>query len=318
MRMSKQRIGGLAGLGVAGALMAATPALAIGDGARAYQLVPAGARVVAANGIFLDGNSSLDPGTALQNANISVDVLAMQFTQSITIGGQVTGLFAIVPVGEVSGTATIDRRFRPPVTVNGESSGLADIQFGGVFGITGSPALGLKDYVAHQPGFALGGLVKVTAPTGAYDSAKAINLGANRWAVQLGAPMGFVIGKSFLDPALMTVEVLPSVTFFTANNDPFRADRSTQAPLWRLEAHVTRNISRALWIGVDALGTTGGQVEIDGVENGTGQRSLELGATVGMALSKRFALKATYGGVVARSDSGLDGSGFRLVANLIF
>jgi hypothetical protein len=296
----------------------ATPALAIGDGARAYQLVPDGARVLGAYGIFLDGNASLDPSTAVKNADVSVDVLAMQFTQSVSIGGQVTGLFVVLPVGEVSGTATIERPFRPPVTVNGKSSGLADIQFGGVFGITGSPALALKDYVAFKPGFALGGMVRVTAPTGSYDSANAINLGANRWAFQLGAPMGFIIGDSFLDPSLMTVEMVPSVTFFTANNDPFRANQTTQAPLWRLEAHVTRNINRALWIGVDALGTTGGQAKTDGIENGTAKSSLELGATVGLALSKQFALKATYGGVVARNDSGLDGSGFRLVANLIF
>lgn len=296
----------------------ATPAMAIGDGARAYQLVPAGSRVAGLYGIFIDGNSSLDPGTALQNADLSVDVAALQLTQSVTIGGQVTGLFVVLPVGEVSGTATIERPFRPPVTLSSESSGIGDIQFGGVFGITGSPALALKDYVAFRPGFALGGLVRVTAPTGAYDSAKAVNLGANRWAFQLGAPMGFIIGDSFLDPSLMTVEMVPSVTFFTANNDPFRANQTTQAPLWRLEAHVTRNINRALWIGIDALGTAGGQAKTDGVENGTGKSSLELGATVGMALSKRFALKATYGGVVARNDSGLDGSGFRLVANLIF
>lgn len=300
------------------ALLLAAPAAAIGDGARAYQLVPAGSNILSAYGIFLDGNSSFDPSTATDNANIAIDVLALQFTHQISVGGNASGLFAVLPVGRVDGDVTIERPLRPPVTLSGDSSGLGDIQLGAVIGLVGSPSLPIPQYVAFKPGFALGALGKVTIPTGSYSGDKAINLGTNRWIVQVGAPLGYYVGKSMLDPSLMTFELLPSVTFYGTNGDPFRADRQTQAPMFRLEAHATRNLNRALWIGIDAVASSGGKTTTDGVSDDNGKSSLELGGTVGFNLSKSFALKATYGGVVARNDNGLDGSGFRLVGTLIF
>lgn len=299
-------------------LLAATPAAAIGDGARAYQLVPAGSNILSAYGIFLDGNSSLDPSTATSKADISIDVAALQFTHQISVGGNASGLFAILPVGQVEGRATIDRPLLPPLDLKGDSSGIGDIQLGAVIGLVGSPSLTIPQYVAFKPGFALGALGKVTIPTGAYSGDKAINLGANRWAVQIGAPLGYYVGTSMLDPALMTFELLPSVTFFGANTDPFRADRQTQAPMFRLEAHATRNINRALWVSLDALASAGGRTTTDGSSDDNSKSSLELGGTVGLNLSKSLALKATYGGVVARNANGLDGTGFRLVGTLIF
>lgn len=300
------------------ALIHAAPAHAIGDGPRAYVLVPEKATVGSLYGIFIDGNSSLDPATAAPDSELSIDVVALQLTQSFTLGGLQNGLFVVLPVGQTAGRTTIERPFLPPIELSGKSSGLADIQFAGVFGIAGSPALALKDYVAYKPGFALGALARVTAPTGDYSGSRAVNLGANRWAFQLGAPMGFVVGQSFLDPKLMTFELVPSVTFFTANDDPFGADRVTQAPLYRLEAHATRNVGRALWLSLDMIGTAGGRTRTDDISDDNAKSSLELGGTVGVNLSKSFSLKATYGGLVARGDNGLQGDGFRLVATKLF
>jgi hypothetical protein len=300
------------------AMSASAPALAIGDGARAYMLVPEGTSLLAANGIFIDGNASLDPATAVRNADLSVDVVALQFTQSIRTGSSASGLFAIVPVGQVDGNLTVDRPLRPPLDVSGKSSGLGDVQFGGVFGLVGSPSLDIPAYLRHTPGFALGALVKATAPTGRYDGSKAVNLGANRWALQVGAPLGYVVGASMLDPRLTTFELLPSVTFFSANDDLLGAEKKSQAALFRLEGHVTHNLNQAVWIGVDALYTSGGSTTTDGRDDDNSQSSLEMGATVGVNLSKNFALKATYGEVVSRNDSGLDGRGFRLVATVLF
>jgi hypothetical protein len=102
-------------LATCGALAAAaTPAHAIGDGARAYMLVPKGSHVLSAYGIFLDGNSSLDPSTAASNANIAIDVAALQYTHSITTGKTQSGLFVIMPIGRVNGSVDIERPLRPP------------------------------------------------------------------------------------------------------------------------------------------------------------------------------------------------------------
>src|SRR5512141_658977 len=100
------RRGCAAMLGIA-ALSASTSAFAIGDGARAYMLVPEGTSLLAANGIFIDSNASLDPATAVRGADLTVDVVALQYTKSIRTGSTASGLFVIAPVGEVKGDLTI-------------------------------------------------------------------------------------------------------------------------------------------------------------------------------------------------------------------
>lgn len=57
-----------------------------------------------------------------------------------------------------------------------------------------------------------------------------INLGANRWGLQVGGPMGYYLGDSFLDPNLTTSELLPSAFLFGDNSDPFPSATTTTAP----------------------------------------------------------------------------------------
>lgn len=293
------------------------PAQAVGDGARAYLLVPEGSGIGAVNGVFLDGNASLDPATAGQ-ARLSLDVVAFQFTQTVRTAGTATGLFVLVPVGHVKGSVTLDQPGQPPIAVSGRSRGMGDIQLGAIFGLAGSPSLKPEQYGRHRPGFSLGAIVKVTAPTGQYRQSEAVNLGANRWAVAAGLPVGFGIGHSLLDPKLMTIDLLPSVTLFTANDAPLGALRKVQAPLMRLEGHVTRNLGRNLWVSLDSVYTRGGATTTDGRPEDNAQSSLELGGSLGLALPGGVALKANYGRVVARNANGLDGSGFRFAVSRLF
>ena len=67
---------------------------------------------------------------------------------------------------------------------------------------------------------------KLFFPTGEYDARRSINVGANRWALRLGAPIVYAIGERMGDPELVTVELMPTVTFFGANDEPFGADRT--------------------------------------------------------------------------------------------
>src|SRR6185295_14634073 len=93
---------------------------------------------------------------------------------------------------------------KPPgqTAVSATSSGLGDIQVGGVLGLIGEPALSAKDYAAFKPGFGTGLFAKVYFPTGAYDAGKPVNLGADRYAFQVGFPTSWTIGASYRDPAL--------------------------------------------------------------------------------------------------------------------
>jgi hypothetical protein len=293
-------------------LLAAAGARAQGDGARNYQLVPDGARSFTIFGIYARGNQAGDPSAIVQGATVDAYLGVLQYSQAVSLAGNQVQLFAQLPFGETRGTAHLANG----TPVSSSSSGLGDLQLGAMFGLVGSPALKDRDYAGYRPGFALGALVKVFLPTGEYDFGKSINLGANRWALQLGTPLVRYVGDSFSDPALMSFELTPSITFFTNNNAPHDAGTRSQDPLGKLEGHVTRNLGRRLWVSADAFYSYGGETVTDQVRDNNAQRYLGLGATAGYALSDGLSSTLTYGKVVKRNEGGLDLRAVR--ADLIF
>jgi hypothetical protein len=297
---------------------AATPALAVGDGPRAYQLVPAGSQILTFGYLGQDGNSSIDPGATVRGSSVDINVGFLQYVKTFEFAGQQAGAFAILPYGDLQGTLKLGANPIIPDSVTGNSNGLADMVLGATFGITGAPNLPLAEYVAFKPGFASGILAKLYLPTGEYDADQLFNLGTNRWSLQIGGLFSQTYGSSYLDPRLTTIELIPAVTFFGDNTDPFRGDNLSQDPLLTLEAHVTHNVSRAVWISADLYAMSGGETETDGVSDDNSKYSVGLGASVNVALSKTSSIKATYGEIVDRNDAGMDGTAFRLLYTQFF
>jgi hypothetical protein len=290
----------------------ATPVLAVDDGPRAYFPLPAGTNNLNLIGLFQSTNSSIDPSTAVEGAKLELDVGILQYTRTLDIGGQSAGVVLVAPFGEIRGSASFPGPLGNPILREGKSSGLADISAAFIYGIVGSPAMTRPQYAKFETGFSLGAMLWVTAPTGTYDSEKLINLGTNRWAFRIGAPLGWTFGGSYLAPNLTTIEIVPSVVFYTTNTAPFRADRTTQSALWRIEGHLTHNFNRAIWGSIDLTGNTGGETTTDGVSGDNSKSWMGAGVTAGVNLSPAFGVSATYGGVVAGNDPAPDGSGFRI------
>lgn len=298
--------------------MAADPALAIGDGPRAYQLVPAGSQILTFGYISQEGNSSLEPGATIRGSSVDVSAGFVQYVTTFEVAGQQAAAFAVIPVGDLTGTLEFGASPILPDAASGTSSGLGDIVLGYTMGLSGAPNLPLDEYVRFKPGFATGLLAKLYLPTGDYDGDKLFNLGTNRWSLQIAGLFTQTIGATYLDPRLTTIEVIPAVTFFGDNTDPFRGDTLSQDPLFTLEAHVTHNINRAVWVSADMYLLSGGETETDGVSDDNSKYSLGLAATVNVALSQTSAIKATYGEVVDRNDAGMDGKAFRILFSHYF
>ena len=188
-------------------LLTSLGAYAQGDGARNYQLVPDGSRTFAVFGIFTRGNQIADPSAPVQGASVDAYLSVLQYEQAFDVGGKQLQAFAMLPFGEESGTAPTRGGGKVSVT----NSGLADAQVAAMLGLIGAPALSSKEYAEYRPGFSLGALANLYMPTGEYDPAKPLNLGTNRWALQLGAPMVQYLGGSLLDPSLTSFEFTPSI-----------------------------------------------------------------------------------------------------------
>ena len=294
-------------------VLACSPVSAQGDGARNYQLVPEGTRSVTLFAIGARANQPADSSAVVPGAKIQASLTVLQYSQAIALAGKQAQLFAALPYGRVKGTAP-----SASGTLSAEESGLGDATLSAFVGLAGAPSLGERAYAQYEPRFMLGVLGRIFVPTGEYDASSPINMGANRWALQLGAPMARYFGRSLLDSSLGSLEVTPSITAFTNNNDPHNANTLQQDPLFKLEGHLTRSFSRSFWLSADTLYQSGGETTTDGVKDGNAQRSLGVGATAGYTFTDTISASVTYGKVVKRNAAGLEARGLRADAVIAF
>lgn len=282
----------------------------IGDGPRAYLPPPVDTNIMTLYGMKVSGNSVLDSGLIQPNLNLDMDLMVGQFTHTMEILEHYTSFSVIQPFGKL--TSNVKLTHLPQIEMDSTSKGLGDTQLLFSLGLYQLPPLTRDTYKFYKPEFAVGGYTRLTLPTGKYNQGQSANLGSNRYTLQFGAPITFGFGESFLDPRLTTIDLLPSVSFFSENTEPYKATSTKQDMLFKLEGHVTHNFNSALWGSIDGIFMYGGETTKDGEKQNNKQKSSNLGLTIGLQFSKQLALKFSYGKTISRNDSGLDGDFSRL------
>lgn len=259
------------------------------DGARAYHLRPEGASDLSLTMTLMQSAGTVDFGGGVETTDLGVGVLSTAYRHTFDVMGNAGTVLIGIPVGAMSFSS---------------SAGTVDIQtdlaqgdmfVGGVFGLVGMPSLPVMDYVQHQPGFQASVAARLFLPTGDYDSTRMVNLGGNRWSLEASLPMAYVLGDSMVDPNLTTFEIRPVVQIFGDNDDPFvPASVTSQAPIFGVEGHITRNFGNSVWAAFDGYYQTGGETSWDGVAQGDGSETLAVGATLGLVFSPSLAMRLSY------------------------
>ncbi|MBS0490006.1 transporter [Phenylobacterium sp.] len=279
--------------------LAAAPARAQDDGPRVYQLAPVGAQTITGFAVAKRGNEGPEPGDVHPGSEIDTDILVLRYARTLEAAGRPLTPFVILPVGEVRATGA-------PA-----SSGFGDAQIGGTLGLLGSPALTPEAFAAYRPRFGLAVLGRIFLPTGAYSSAQPVNFGANRVSYQLGLPLSLANARPYRETGFTSLEVLPTLTFYEDNTEPFGADRNAKDPLFSVEAHLIRNLAPGIWASADLLYRQGGEIQVDGVASGDHTRGWSAGASLAVPFTDRASAIFTYQQVVERDDDGPDGWFFR-------
>ncbi len=293
---------------------AATAAHAQDDGARVYQLVPVGTQVVTVFAVAKRGDEEPEVGTFLPGSDIDTDILVFRYVRTFDLAGLAFSPFVILPTGQVT-----SRTSQPGGARSSQSSaGLGDMQLGATLGLIGQPALTPQQYAAFRPGFGLSLFARVFLPTGAYSDAQPVNLGSNRVAFQVGLPLTLGFGRSYRDPSLTTVDVLPTLTFYQDNLRPFGAQTSAKDTLFTVEGHLTHNLNARFWVSADLLYRQGGETTTDGVPNANATRGWSAGGSAAFVLARKATLALTFEEVIERSDSGPYGWFFRTALVLPF
>jgi hypothetical protein len=287
----------------AASLAFAAPARAQDDGPRVYQLAPVGLQTLTAFLVNKRGDDGPDPGQTTPGSETRTDILVLRYARTFSLEGRQLTPFFILPTGRLE--------VRQGAGSGDVSRGLGDAQLGATLGLVGAPALTPAAFADYRPMLSMSLLGRVFFPTGAYSGQQPVNLGANRFSYQLGLPTTFMFGQSFRDPRLTALEVLPTVTFYSSNRAPFAADVRTQSPMFSLEAHLTHNFTRRVWISADLLYRDGGASRTDGVDNEDPVHGLSAGGSAALPFVGKTSLIFTYEHVVQRWDLGPDGWFFR-------
>jgi hypothetical protein len=273
-------------LGLAFALFGLVPAA---HAQRDYFISPKGTQSVSASYLIGWGNVTFDGYNYIKGASIDQNIAIAQYSRAVALGNHRAGLVVVQPAGKVTGSFLSTSG---PLRQSG--SGLGDIQFGGTYALAGPPPMTPAEYVQWKPGFAATFAMMVSAPTGDYDSAQAINLGGNRWTFAPAVAFVRYIGDSLIDPHLMTLELKPGLTFFTDNNDLNGGGSAEQKVLYSIEGHITKGFGGGFWGSFGGYYTGGGAVTKNGGKPGDAQNAFRLGVALNYSFSSKVAGKAIY------------------------
>lgn len=271
--------------------------LSQGDGPRAHLLSPKGVWAVNPKYLYLDQNLLPAGNILVKDADIKINVFPTTFVHTFSIKGQFARLFAMANPGSLTATVSASS---VPITQELSASGFSDGFLALEVGIIGAPALNALEFSQHVPKFNLNGYFRYWY-SGTYDSDKLINLGTNRSTFEIGTTMAIPFHKEVSQNATW-LEIMPTVQFFTDNNDPARsstANKVEQAPLFIIENHITHNLNKKLWIGADFRYQYGGETKADGVPDDNNINILGGGISAGYQIIPPLSAYAGYGTILA-------------------
>jgi hypothetical protein len=177
------------------------------------------------------------------------------------------------------------------------TNGVSDVGFLWQMNIFGGPALTREEFASFVPQTFSSFHLLVTTPLGTYAPTSPINPSANRWMISPTVNCSYTPDKGWT-----WVETYVTGRIFSDNNN-YRvngAQTLSQKPILRLEEHLSRNLTDALWLSADAYYNLGGETSVDGVEQDNTANTLRIGAGMGLRLWRGADLGANYERVVAK------------------
>jgi len=246
---------------------------------RAYSPSPTGASFLVVGYGRSTGGVVFDPSLPFSDVRAEVNAASLVYGRTFGLAGRLASVDLVLPYvwGSVSGEVAEEQQ-------EVHRSGGADARFRLTLNLVGAPALSPREFATRKPSTILGASLMVAAPTGQYDPAKLINLGANRWAFRPQLGLSHPVGR-------WNLELYGGVWLFTDNEDFFGGSQRRQQAIGAFQTHVSYTVRRRLWAAVNATFYTGGRTTVDGVAKADLQRNSRVGATLSLPIGQRHSLK---------------------------
>jgi hypothetical protein len=256
----------------------------------------------------LSGNANpIDPAhVASPEGDVDANVLVAGYAKMLPLFDRTVTLAVLEPMGRISGKTSV-----AGLTYDQSATGFGDPMIEAGINLIGPKAMKtIPDLLRYEPKFSLDVIVDVAFPIGEYDNEQALNLGQNRWYGRVGAPIVWQIGP-WVPGRRTTFEVLPSVWFFSDNNDYVGKTLNTD-PMFQVEGHLTRDFTEHFWGSFDTTWVAGGKSTVAG-SSGESLNNLGIGFTLGYQINDNISLTAGYMATVNDSEpTDLQMDGFRI------
>jgi hypothetical protein len=293
-------------------LVIISSAYAQGDGPRNLLWGPTG--VTALIPKWMDLQQNMTPSNILiTNANIKINVFPITLVHNFNLGDRFAQVMLNTVPGNLSGTIDIKppTGFTTPVYTN---SGFADGFIGFKLGLINAPALNVLEFAKYRQRFSMMLYTRFWY-SGTYSADDPVNMGSNRFSMDVGFPMNIQLSSNPKRPTWL--ESYPAIHYYAANNNPpkiNKAQKLKQLPLFSFENHLSHNFTDKFWAAVTLRYQYGGAVAIDNlIDPNSTINMLGTGVTVGYQVLPMFALQTGYGWVIV-GENNAKANMFRLVA----
>jgi hypothetical protein len=265
---------------------------------RVYANAPEGMNFLLVGYQYSQGALLFDPALPVDNAEAKVNMGLLAYARTLGIAGKSTKAGMLLPYADLAADGYVNGEYRTR-----DTAGIADPAFLFTINLLGAPALSLKEFKDYRQNTIIGFTFNITAPWGAYEQDKLINIGTNRWSFKPELGISQAIKH-------WTLEAAAAATFYTDNNN-FDNDKTRQQdPIYSLQGHVVYSFPKHIWAAISATYFTGGRTTIDGVNKNDLQRNWRTGFTVALPIDRHHSIKL-FGnsGVSTRTGTDYDSIG---------
>jgi len=250
---------------------------------RYYDNSPVGVNQIELDYAYGRANASIDTSLIVEGAKLNLNQETVRYTRYFNLFDRTAWAQALVPIAGLDGSVTGTNIGRSIVGAGDSSYELAVL-------LKGGPALSLPEFANYRPTTSVGASLTITAPTGLYNSDKALNLGSDRWSFKPEIGLSHPFGPQ----QKWVVDAYANASFFTDNTSYQGREILGQEALTGLEGHISYSFTPNLWAAFDTRYSFRGNTFVNGVDQDDGQQNFVLGSEVNISVNPRNVLVLVF------------------------
>src|SRR4030095_572630 len=223
---------------------------------RAYAALPKNLNMIAVGYGLSRGNVLTDPSLPVSNLKVSLQSLTGVYLHTFAVAGKLGRVQVNVPLIQIFGKLQLNGH-----DTSGSRNGFGDARIRLGINLTGTPAMGRKEFSSYTQKTIVGVSLVAVLPTGLYHADKRINTGSNRWGFK--PEMG--ISKRF---KRVYAEAYAGVWFYSDNEKYLVNKTLHQEPVFSVQGHASYYFKNLMWVSINGNWFNGGKTSIDDTPQG--------------------------------------------------